>query len=245
MATREEILGKIHKALENGKTNPVLPDPPVVWPVKGLTAEEMIPLFETNLIAAAGEMVLCRDRVDAAEKMADALRKVPVNSGVGGTGRDFEWGIRAGELTESLAASVEGILAGEFASAEKNLKKVLAPSQPELTSPKTLETLSAGLVPAEFLLTDTGSAVIRGASAFDRLLCYLAPVCFIAAKKSSLREHLPHAWPEMVARLSGDADTAGEFLLMTGPSRTADIEKILILGVHGPKKVVVFIVENE
>ena len=32
---------------------------------------------------------------------------------------------------------------------------------------------------------------------------------------------------------------------MTGPSRTADIEKILILGVHGPKKVVVYIIENE
>ena len=31
--------------------------------------------------------------------------------------------------------------------------------------------------------------------------------------------------------------------LVTGPSRTADIEKILILGVHGPKRLVVLLVE--
>jgi len=30
--------------------------------------------------------------------------------------------------------------------------------------------------------------------------------------------------------------------MITGPSRTADIEKILILGAHGPKRLVVLIV---
>ena len=49
----------------------------------------------------------------------------------------------------------------------------------------------------------------------------------------------------LAARLAGEGERTGEFLLMTGPSRTADIEKILILGVHGPKKVVVYIIENE
>ena len=34
----------------------------------------------------------------------------------------------------------------------------------------------------------------------------------------------------------------GEFVFITGPSRTADIEKILILGAHGPKRLVVLLV---
>ena len=37
-------------------------------------------------------------------------------------------------------------------------------------------------------------------------------------------------------------DSRGEIVLITGPSRTADIEKILILGVHGPKRLVVLLV---
>lgn len=245
MATREEILGTIRKALDHGRTNPPLPNPPVVWPVRGVSADETLKEFQKNLTAVAGESFLCRNRSDAAVKIADVLASLPVNPGVNGTGRNFEWGIRAGEITESLAESVEKIVADPFKAKGTELKKVFAPMDPEMTSPPLLETLSASLVSAEFLLADTGSAVIRSANAFDRLLCYLSPVCLIAAKKSTLREHLPHAWPEMVRRLEGKAEATGEFLLMTGPSRTADIEKILILGVHGPKKMSVFVIEDE
>ena len=39
-----------------------------------------------------------------------------------------------------------------------------------------------------------------------------------------------------------DPALRGEFVIVTGPSRTADIEKILILGVHGPKRLVVMLV---
>jgi L-lactate dehydrogenase complex protein LldG len=32
---------------------------------------------------------------------------------------------------------------------------------------------------------------------------------------------------------------------VTGPSRTADIERVLSLGVHGPNKLIIIAVENE
>jgi len=56
-----------------------------------------------------------------------------------------------------------------------------------------------------------------------------------------LTEHLPAAWPSIAAR-AAEPTLGGEFLIVTGPSRTADIEKILILGVHGPKRLVVMLV---
>ena len=75
----------------------------------------------------------------------------------------------------------------------------------------------------------------------ERLLCYLPPVCIVLAGTDRLFEHLPAAWDE-IARRAADPDLRGEFVFITGPSRTADIEKILILGVHGPKRLVVLLV---
>lgn len=239
MATREEILGGIRSALQNEPGDPKLPDPPQVWPVKGTSNDILLAEFEKNLSAAAGETVRCKDRADAAAKIAEQLNTVQLNAGVDGKETKFRLGVRAGELTESLAAEILPKLTVSNPVIER------APADPNAALPNELESISASLVPAEFLLADTGSAVIRSSSAFNRLLCYLSPVCFVAAPLSSLREHLPHAWPELISRIQGKAEATGEFLLMTGPSRTADIEKILILGVHGPKKVVVFVIENE
>ncbi|MBO7707828.1 MAG: LUD domain-containing protein [Thermoguttaceae bacterium] len=239
MATREEILGKIRGALANDAVQVSLPEPPQVWPVQGKSADELLDEFEKNLTAVAGEVRRCADRADAAEKIAETLRSVQLNAGVRGDEKNFRLGFRPGELTDALLDSALPRLDGIPVVVER------APDDAAAAKPDELESISASLIPAELLLADTGSAVVRSASAFDRLMNYLSPVCLIAAKKSQLREHLPHAWPELSARIAGDGERTGEFLLMTGPSRTADIEKILILGVHGPKKVVVYIVENE
>ncbi len=73
------------------------------------------------------------------------------------------------------------------------------------------------------------------------LLCYLPPACVVVARTDQLAEHMPAAWDE-IARRAAEPQRRGEFVLITGPSRTADIEKILILGVHGPKRLVVLLV---
>ena len=50
-------------------------------------------------------------------------------------------------------------------------------------------------------------------------------------------------WASIAPRVA-DPALRGEFVIVTGPSRTADIEKILILGVHGPKRLVVLLVDG-
>ena len=99
----------------------------------------------------------------------------------------------------------------------------------------------AGVIAADYLLADTGSAVIANQTGTDRLMCYLPPACVVVARVDQLREHLPAAWPEISQR-TADPATRGEFVFITGPSRTADIEKIRILGVHGPKRLIVMLV---
>lgn len=105
-----------------------------------------------------------------------------------------------------------------------------------------MEGLSAALVPAERLIADTGSCLIHCDTKARRLLCYLPPACIVVGSRRRLAEHLPAAWEE-VAAAAAEPDRRGEFIIVTGPSRTADIEKILILGVHGPKRLIVLMTE--
>ena len=116
----------------------------------------------------------------------------------------------------------------------------IAWAQPDWT-PRSMADLPAGLIEADYLLADTGSAMIACGRPEERLLCYLPPACIIVARTEQLIEHLPAAWEKIAPRVA-DPQARGEFLFITGPSRTADIEKILILGVHGPKRLVVLLV---
>jgi L-lactate dehydrogenase complex protein LldG len=101
--------------------------------------------------------------------------------------------------------------------------------------------LPVGLVEADYLLADTGSAMVACGKPEERLMCYLPPACVIVATADRLVEHLPAAWAT-IARRVAEPELRGEFVFITGPSRTADIEKILILGVHGPKRLIVLVV---
>ncbi|MEI8373941.1 MAG: LUD domain-containing protein [Planctomycetota bacterium] len=58
---------------------------------------------------------------------------------------------------------------------------------------------------------------------------------------NQLAGHLPAAWGP-ISKTCAAKGSRGEIVLITGPNRTADIEKILILGVHGPKRLVVLLV---
>ncbi|MBQ2684489.1 MAG: lactate utilization protein [Thermoguttaceae bacterium] len=225
MATRDEILGSIKAALRNGKSDLARPEAPQVWPIENLSKEQLFEKFSASLSAVAGQARLCADRAEAAKQIAEELAAL---------GQELTVGVKPGF---PIAREVADGFSGKLTLADP-------PEDPD-ADPKVIEKYAASLVGADFLLADTGSAAIRSHSSFERLLCYLPPVCLIAAPKSALREHLPDAWAQIGGALSDDSRPTGEYLLMTGPSRTADIEKILILGVHGPKKVVVFVIDNE
>lgn len=98
-----------------------------------------------------------------------------------------------------------------------------------------LEKADCAIIAAESLIADSGSAVVRLATYEERLLPYLPPVCIIVGQSAQLTARLDDA-----ALLAGD-DERGERVIITGPSRTADIEKTVVLGAHGPGSLTVII----
>ena len=99
-------------------------------------------------------------------------------------------------------------------------------------TPRDIAKLPVGLVTADALLADTGTCMIACPTTHQRLMCYLPPACVVIGRLAQLAEHLPAAWADIAGRCR-DGESRGEFVLVTGPSRTADIEKILILGGTG------------
>jgi L-lactate dehydrogenase complex protein LldG len=100
----------------------------------------------------------------------------------------------------------------------------------------------AAITGCEYLVARTGSIVMSAAQLSGRTTSVYAPVHICIAFTSQLVYDLKDA-------LQGMKDKYGEQLpsmitFATGPSRTADIEKTLVVGVHGPREVYLFLVEG-
>jgi L-lactate dehydrogenase complex protein LldG len=87
-------------------------------------------------------------------------------------------------------------------------------------------------------LADTGTLVLLSSQQEARMISLLPPV-YIAIVK---RECLLTGLDELLTVLPRPAEQTSSMVLITGPSRTADIEQILVRGVHGPGEIHVVVV---
>ena len=94
----------------------------------------------------------------------------------------------------------------------------------------------------ECLVARTGSIVMSAAQKSGRTTSVYAPVHICIAYSSQLVYDIKDALQLVKDKYQKALPSLVTFA--TGPSRTADIEKTLVVGVHGPKEVYVFLVEQ-
>jgi len=98
--------------------------------------------------------------------------------------------------------------------------------------------LDAGITSADFALADTGTFVMFSSAEEARMISLLPP-CHIAVVP---RERILTGLDELLTIHPVPSERSSSMVLITGPSRTADIEQILVRGVHGPGEVHVIVV---
>lgn len=105
------------------------------------------------------------------------------------------------------------------------------------------ETAQVGLTGADAALATTGSLVVTTAPGKGRIPTVLAPVHLAIIRQEQILPRL-ETWIacQRADGLPAFGGASANFCLITGPSRTGDIEMELILGVHGPGKVAVIVV---
>jgi len=101
------------------------------------------------------------------------------------------------------------------------------------------ELMSAGITGCEFLVARTGSILVSSASESGRQMIVFPPIHIILAHVSQLLNYPEDALVVIQDKYGNTLPST--ISTITGPSRTADIEKTLVLGAHGPKELVVFL----
>jgi len=91
----------------------------------------------------------------------------------------------------------------------------------------------------EFLVAQSGSVLVSSAQKGGRKQFIYPPQHFVIASKKQLVNSLGEAYSAISEKYGNHLPS--QLLLITGPSRTADIEKTLTLGAHGPKGLHVFL----
>jgi L-lactate dehydrogenase complex protein LldG len=100
--------------------------------------------------------------------------------------------------------------------------------------------MEAGITDCEFLVARTGSIVVSSQSEAGRQMIPYPPIHIVFADKSQIVETVEEALVKIQEKYKGKL-LPSMVSFVSGPSRTADIEKTLVLGAHGPKKLHVFI----
>jgi L-lactate dehydrogenase complex protein LldG len=125
---------------------------------------------------------------------------------------------------------------------EIKLKQTLRENAFDQFSDTSLANCDVSITTCENLVARTGSIVLTTASDSGRTVSVYAPVHICIAHASQLVYDVKDALLLIKEKYAGNIPSLITFA--TGPSRTADIEKTLVVGVHGPKEVYVLLVDQ-
>lgn len=108
--------------------------------------------------------------------------------------------------------------------------------------PGSLKDIDAAITGCEFLVARTGSILVSSSQGSGRRVFGHAPVHVVIARSSQVVLEIGDA----LAGIKGKyGQMPSQVSMITGPSRTADIEKTLVLGAHGPRDLFVFLLNDQ
>lgn len=105
-----------------------------------------------------------------------------------------------------------------------------------------IENADLGLTSCEALVARTGSVLVSAATASGRRLSIYPDQHLVLARPSQVVAEIGEGLRVIQARYGTQMPSMVS--LTTGPSRTADIEKTLVLGAHGPRRLALFLLEE-
>ncbi|MGB8416310.1 LutC/YkgG family protein [Paraburkholderia sp.] len=126
---------------------------------------------------------------------------------------------------------------------EPPLQEILTQYEyPYFETDKDFEQAQVGFTLCEALIARNGSILLSNANMAGRRLSIYPPVHIVLAYTSQLVTDLKDGFKLIKTKYGHQLPSM--ITNVTGPSRTSDIEKTLVLGAHGPKELFVFLLDG-
>lgn len=212
---RENILARLHAS---GTEQTTVPDAPVPGG-PSLDAEEKIARLAELMGAIRTEV-----HVVDADRWLEKLKTLA---------RERGWK----QLLYGPGSPVGPEIEAGWASGPEGLPSLVRYNEPVETFKEEMFRVDAGITTTRGGVADTGAVVLWPTADEPRLLSLVPPVHVAVLDADRIYNSLG----EMMAAENWAGGMPTNALLISGPSKTADIEFTLVFGVHGPKELVLLI----
>jgi L-lactate dehydrogenase complex protein LldG len=212
---RERILGRLRAAVAPGDGDFPTPDFSVME-AKAWPPAERLPRLRRAMEAVKAEFL-----VPTAGGWPAAVRELLRGAGA----RHLMYGPES-PLAPALAAGWEGGGPPRLVPYDRPVEEI---------KPALFSAIDAGITTCLGGIAETGGLILRPSPAEPRLLSLVPPIHLVLLDPARIWDSLWHALRE----LGWERGMPANALVISGPSKTADIEQTLAYGVHGPKRLVV------
>jgi L-lactate dehydrogenase complex protein LldG len=148
------------------------------------------------------------------------------------------------ELIDNLISLISENNWEDVYCVEKEIIRILKKAEIPYTSKNSSFTnMEVALTGCEYLIARLGSIMVSSANASGRRLNVFPPTHIVLADTKQIVPDIKDAMLALKEKYGKNLPSM--ISLITGPSRTADIEKTLVMGAHGPKNLYVFLMDKE
>lgn len=146
------------------------------------------------------------------------------------------------DMVEDVAALIEEHGWKDVFCFDSALSSLMAKKLKTSNDRSQLANVNVGITNCECLVARTGSVMISAGLETGRRLPMFSNYHIVIAYTSQLVENIKDAFDVLRNKYNGNLPSM--ITNISGPSRTADIEKTLVQGAHGPKEIFVFLVDD-
>ena len=221
------VLDAVRSALGRSATVRPLPLDPFIEPSVKIGIGALIARFTEEATAVRAQVYLMRDKLQLVAHIAEICRTVGATD-VALSDSGF---IAEINLSEQLAAQGFSVFAPEANSIDH--AQMVA----------RLANCGVGLTAADYAIAETGTIVLSSDERNALLVSLLPPVHIALIRSSQITASLDEVIKEIGNERIGCSDPSRSVTMITGPSRTSDVELVLSIGVHGPKELHVIILD--